>query len=333
MKSLSTYLALALAFTQPEPPQGLNILLTNDDGWGTANIRAVYNHLTAAGHNVVLSGPVHNQSGMGNKEYISGHAHMKSAGEFDLVHAGEPSVGYNSSDPSYNYIDGTPASSALYGLDVLTDELLPLGESFDLVVSGVNYGNNLGGTFKISGTCGAAYTSVSKGVPAIALSAAYGNTQPYKRLDSASKDHPSNIYGRITADIVSRYIDGLITIPDGFGLNVNFPKLTDDCKYPHVLEQTTVLGNKDDEQVSTALRFTVIETDNELENGRYLPKFNETSPDYIKVIAVGNSTLLSESELVRSSSCKSSASYFYLDGIDAPTLSKRKLELQISNKH
>jgi 5'-nucleotidase len=44
---------------------GLNILLNNDDSWVSANIRAFYYALKAAGHNVLLVAPAVNQSGRG----------------------------------------------------------------------------------------------------------------------------------------------------------------------------------------------------------------------------------------------------------------------------
>jgi 5'-nucleotidase len=46
----------------------LDILLTNDDGFETANVRALYQRLKAAGHDVVISAPVHNHSGGGGNE-------------------------------------------------------------------------------------------------------------------------------------------------------------------------------------------------------------------------------------------------------------------------
>ena len=47
----------------------LDILLCNDDGFTSANSRALYQQLIHAGHRVVMSAPVDNQSGRGG--YIS----------------------------------------------------------------------------------------------------------------------------------------------------------------------------------------------------------------------------------------------------------------------
>lgn len=43
----------------------LNIIVTNDDGFGSANIREFYGLLKAAGHNAWIVAPTSNQSGRG----------------------------------------------------------------------------------------------------------------------------------------------------------------------------------------------------------------------------------------------------------------------------
>lgn len=45
--------------------QGVRIIQSNDDGWSEINLRTFFNVLTAAGNEVVLSGPAENQSGKG----------------------------------------------------------------------------------------------------------------------------------------------------------------------------------------------------------------------------------------------------------------------------
>lgn len=49
----------------PLAARAVNIVSSNDDGWAEANIRALYDSLTADGHSVVLSAPADNQSGQG----------------------------------------------------------------------------------------------------------------------------------------------------------------------------------------------------------------------------------------------------------------------------
>ena len=47
--------------------QGVRIIQSNDDGWAEINLRTMFNVLTAAGHEAVLSGPAENQSGKGTQ--------------------------------------------------------------------------------------------------------------------------------------------------------------------------------------------------------------------------------------------------------------------------
>src|SRR3546814_6978506 len=60
-----TVVAALLAATMSAPSWALNIVLSNDDGFEAANIRALYTELKAADHDVVLSGPAQNNSGKG----------------------------------------------------------------------------------------------------------------------------------------------------------------------------------------------------------------------------------------------------------------------------
>lgn len=61
-------------------------------------------------------------------------------------------------------VDGTPAQAVQHGVLELADRLPAL------VVSGINYGDNLGNGVTISGTVGAAIEAASLGIPALALS-------------------------------------------------------------------------------------------------------------------------------------------------------------------
>lgn len=49
----------------PLAVSAVNIVSSNDDGWAEANVRALYDSLTADGHSVLLSAPADNQSGKG----------------------------------------------------------------------------------------------------------------------------------------------------------------------------------------------------------------------------------------------------------------------------
>ena len=67
------------------------------------------------------------------------------------------------------YFNGTPAATAAFALDVIVPMHFgkPANETIDLVVSGPNEGNNNGPfLYTLSGTIGAAYLSVERGVSA-----------------------------------------------------------------------------------------------------------------------------------------------------------------------
>lgn len=57
----------ALIFAAAVAPfaNAVRIVQSNDDGWAEINARTLFNSLTAAGNQVVLSGPAENQSGTG----------------------------------------------------------------------------------------------------------------------------------------------------------------------------------------------------------------------------------------------------------------------------
>jgi 5'-nucleotidase len=74
-------------------------------------------------------------------------------------------------------VAGTPADSVLYALDV--DGVVP-----DLVVSGVNSGQDIGTFVPLSGTLGAARTAARREIPAIAVSA--GNLEDSDHVTAAA---------------------------------------------------------------------------------------------------------------------------------------------------
>ncbi|MFQ5605478.1 MAG: 5'/3'-nucleotidase SurE [bacterium] len=71
----------------------------------------------------------------------------------------------NSRNLKAYHCECSPALAVKHGLDVLCRQRLP-----DLVISGINYGENLGVNITHSGTVGAALQAASKGIPALAVS-------------------------------------------------------------------------------------------------------------------------------------------------------------------
>ena len=132
----------------------MNILLTNDDGVAAPGIWAAARTLACFGQ-VTIVAPANNYSGYG--------AALPPARSFSYFpyHHGED---HPENVMAYG-LAGTPASCAHAGLSGA------LGDGpFDLVVSGINHGTNLGRDVFYSGTVGAALTAHLLGVPAIAIS-------------------------------------------------------------------------------------------------------------------------------------------------------------------
>jgi len=128
----------------------MRILVTNDDGInapGLAVLEEIAAGLAGAEGEVWVVAPAFEQSGVAHK--IS-YTHPMMIAELG---------------PRRFAAEGAPADCVLAGLhDVL------VGQSPDLVLSGVNRGNNAGENVLYSGTVGGAMEAALQGLPAIALS-------------------------------------------------------------------------------------------------------------------------------------------------------------------
>jgi 5'-nucleotidase len=130
----------------------IRILLTNDDGIESYGLWAAADALSALGEVTVVA-PREQWSGAGRclSQWTSGVIQERMhafGGDLRTVYA----------------VDASPAQSVLYALL----EILP--QKPDLVVAGVNYGENMGNGITISGTVGAVLEAASAGLPAMALS-------------------------------------------------------------------------------------------------------------------------------------------------------------------
>lgn len=210
-----------------------NILLTNDDGWAATNIRATYRELKAAGYNVVLVAPASQRLGFGGQFQIPTSPNLTADGEFGYVKKGDPSWGHEADDDDVWYFDGTPAACVAFGADYVFPKFKG-NVLIDLVVSGPNEGTNLSpGYFTLSGTIGAAYNAVYRGLPSIAFSGSNSANAFFKNDTSRSDDasFPPNIYAHKVVDFVNQLFaragdNGVL--PISTGVNVNFPLVGDE---------------------------------------------------------------------------------------------------------
>ncbi|HEX7135489.1 MAG TPA: 5'/3'-nucleotidase SurE [Iamia sp.] len=127
----------------------LSILVTNDDGYSAAGIDAVVEALVAEGHEVAVVAPLEQQSGTGGT-FTEGAVESQE----EQTASGHDAIA----------VAGFPSDSVRVALDEL--EMTP-----DLVVSGINEGQNVGTLVDVSGTIGAARAAVARGIPALAMSA------------------------------------------------------------------------------------------------------------------------------------------------------------------
>ena len=79
MRCLTTALSLFLGASS-----ALNIIVNNDDGFASANIREFYRLLKAAGHNAWIVAPVSNQSGKGGTEVFTTEPKLTAPSEYNV---------------------------------------------------------------------------------------------------------------------------------------------------------------------------------------------------------------------------------------------------------
>lgn len=139
--------------------QTLTIMVTNDDGVGAPGINAVVQGLRTLPHaTVTVVAPLTNQSGTGEKTTPASAGTLKTS-------KAETASGYPATA-----VHGYPADTVIWGVKDHGLSLRP-----DLVVSGINFGQNIGPLAAESGTVGAAREAVSLGVPALAASQGVDN--------------------------------------------------------------------------------------------------------------------------------------------------------------
>jgi len=128
------------------------ILLTNDDGIKSPGLWAAAAALSELGYVTVVA-PREQSSGMGRSLPITSDGIIR-----------EERLEIKGQDWPVFAVGGTPAQAVLHGIL----EIIP--QKPDIVVSGINYGSNLGTGITISGTLGAAMEAAALGYRALAVS-------------------------------------------------------------------------------------------------------------------------------------------------------------------
>ncbi len=136
--------------TTSAAPETLDILVSNDDGFAAEGIDALVQALTELPDTTVtVVAPAENQSGTGGQT---------TDGALTVTDE-ETLSGYPATA-----VQGFPADAVNHGLDEVLDE------APDLVIAGINEGQNIGPLTAVSGTVGAASAAAARGIPALASS-------------------------------------------------------------------------------------------------------------------------------------------------------------------
>lgn len=191
----------------------MHILIANDDGYLAPGLLALVNALRPLGQVTVIA-PEQNHSGASNSLTLSRPLTVTrvAGGERD----------------NFLYVNGTPTDCVHIALTGLLDT------KPDIVVSGINQGENMGEDVLYSGTVAAAIEGVMFGIPAIAFSQV---DKGWGRLDDAAQ---------VARDIVIQQIESPVDghlLPDEKPtlLNVNIPN----CAYGDLQSwRVTRLGNR-----------------------------------------------------------------------------------------
>ena len=168
----------------------MKILLTNDDGYDAVNIKSLYKKLSE-NHDVWIVAPKNNCSGMS--------AAISYLNEIEVFKIDEKTYA----------VDGTPADCSYLGLLSIVDF------EFDIVISGINHGANIGNDVLYSGTVGAAVGGRNLKYPPIAISVA--------SYDAKDIDFISNK----SSEIIDRIVKSENTFK-GKVININFPDIAED---------------------------------------------------------------------------------------------------------
>lgn len=162
----------------------MRILIVNDDGINCEGIKILAEFAKTLGEVTVVA-PKEEQSGKSQSVNFRNSIKIE---KIDYLEGVETYV-----------VDSTPTDCARYGL-------LGLNKKFDLVLSGVNKGYNLGNDILYSGTAAAAFESSARGVKAIAFSTVHNDY-------SSAKENLKTVYDYIMSN-------GLLEKADIYNVNI-----------------------------------------------------------------------------------------------------------------
>jgi 5'-nucleotidase len=163
----------------------MRILVTNDDGIFSEGIKLLAAALAPLGEVVVVA-PDREQSASGHSLTLSRPLRLRRIEE------------------RWYAVDGTPTDCVSLAVQWLMKDDPP-----GLVVSGINFGLNLGNDVTYSGTVSATFEGSLLGIPSVAFSQEIGERFSFRR--------GADFAGRLVAELLRE------ELPEGLLLNVNLP--------------------------------------------------------------------------------------------------------------
>lgn len=176
------------------------ILLTNDDGIESPGLWAAAEALSEIGY-VWVAAPRDQASSTGRSLPLTSDGRISI--QQLTIHGQEWTV---------HAVGGTPAQTVQHAI------LEIIGKNPDLVVSGINYGLNLGTAVTISGTVGAAMEAASFGVPSLAVSLETDLAEIYTHSQDVDFSHAAYF----TAYFARRLLDKSLPLGSRF-LKIEVP--------------------------------------------------------------------------------------------------------------
>jgi 5'-nucleotidase len=174
----------------------MRILLTNDDGIHAPGLGVLERIARSLSDDIWVVAPETDQSGVSHSLSLNDPLRLRAIG------------------PRHYAVKGTPTDCVIMGVRHIVEDGAP-----DLVLSGVNRGQNVAEDVTYSGTIAGAIEGTILGIPSIALSQAYGlETRQSPHWETALR-HGPDLIRRVLAEGMPR--DVLV--------NVNFPDCAPDA--------------------------------------------------------------------------------------------------------
>ena len=163
------------------------IILTNDDGINSPGLAAAASGLDPLGELLIIA-PLDQQTSMGRsrKAYGAGDGTLK---EIQVTYQDKSWIGYG--------IEASPARVVEHAILEIADRPVAL------VVSGINYGENISSIITVSGTVGAALEAADWGVPALAVSQEIAGTD-YRSYSKSVDFSTAAHFTQRTAEVILR---------------------------------------------------------------------------------------------------------------------------------